>query len=229
VLFCGIKTFRQSCAPAKATLTFSDGEIREVEIRGFGTELVRRSTAGASESFAGQAQAVQITASGSNVIPAGAVSSHDGTFTTSIRFYDTINVVQPNLYATRFRLKGVKPRILLRNTSLETITAIPRFLPVPGDPSNFIDLPSLTLRPLEIADLDLQPLKSAAEGNPEYDQLAVQIINSGKPGSLVRALNGSDEATGMTMTYLCAILARFASQRGPVHGDWIMTSPPLFR
>jgi len=184
--------------PAKATVTFSDGEIREVEIRGFGTEFIRRNTAGASGKSAGQPEAVQITADGGNVIPAGAVSSHDGSFTSSIRFYDTVNVVQPNLYSTRFRLKGVKPRILLRNTSLETITLTPRAVPVPGDPANFIDLPSLTLAAGEIADVDLQPLKAVAEGKPEYDQVAIQIINSGKAGSLVGALNGSDEITGMT-------------------------------
>jgi len=64
--------------PAKATVKFSDGEIREVEIRGFGTEFIRRNTAGASGKSAGQPEAVQITADGGNVIPAGAVSSQIG-------------------------------------------------------------------------------------------------------------------------------------------------------
>jgi hypothetical protein len=114
----------------------------------------------------GEGEAVTIKATGSSgsLIAAGAVTAIDGGFTSSIRFYDTQNVAQPNLYATNFRLKDVKPRMLLRNTGTQTISAILRFIPAPGDPNNFIDLPGVSLVPNQIADVDLQPLKGAAYG-----------------------------------------------------------------
>jgi hypothetical protein len=133
-----------------------------------------------------------------NLITAGAVTAMDGGFTSSIRFYDTQNVAQPNLYATNFRLKHVKPRMLLRNTGSEIIAAIPRFIPVPGDPNSFIDLPSISLRPNEIADVDLEPLKGAVYGRSDFDYVSVQMLNNGSPGSLIGALNGQDETRGMT-------------------------------
>jgi hypothetical protein len=101
-------------------------------------------------------------------------------------------VAQPNLYATNFRLKDITPRLVLRNTGSQMISATPRFIPAPGDPNNFIDLPSVTLNPNEIVDVDIEPLKAVTLGRSEFDHVSVQILNSGAPGSLIGALNGID-------------------------------------
>ena len=184
----------------RAIVKFSNGDNEQVEVPAHGTRLIRRR----SEQFRGRAngegEAVTIKDQGTdgNLITAGAVTAMDGGFTSSIRFYDTQNVAQPNLYATNFRLKHVKPRMLLRNTGTETIAATPRFIPVAGDPNSFIDLPSMSLRPNEIADVDLEPLKGAVSGRSDFDDVSVQMLNTGSPGSLIGALNGQDETKGMT-------------------------------
>jgi len=188
-------------SPAKAELQFSNGDHLLVEVPAFGTEFVRRRYDGSGRTRSEkEPQAVTITANGApgSVIPAGVVSSPDGSFTSAIRFYDTQNAVQPNLYSTRFRLANVKPRMLLRNTGAKTISATPRFLPVGDDPTTFIDLPALTIKPNEVVDVDLQPLESAVQGISKYDAVSIQVLNSGEPGSLIGALNGTDTVTGMT-------------------------------
>ncbi|HMG76124.1 MAG TPA: hypothetical protein VK582_21660, partial [Pyrinomonadaceae bacterium] len=185
---------------ARATVKFSNGDSEDVEVPAFGTRLIRKR----SEQFRlrsnGDGEAVRVSAPDSkgSIIVAGAVTAIDGSFTSSIRFYDTQNIAQPNLYATNFRLKNVKPRMLLRNTGTETISATPRFIPVFGDPNGFMDLPSVTLRPNEIADIDIEPLKGAVYGRPEFDDVSIQVLNTGTSGSLIGALNGHDSSTGMT-------------------------------
>jgi len=189
-----------SDSPALAELQFSNGDVQEVSIPAFGTELVRRRSEERSNSEKGKPEAVTINSKGvtGSVIPAGVIASTDGSFTSAIRFYDTQNIVQPNLYSTRFRLGNVKARMLLRNTGTKTISATPRFLPVGDDPTAFIDLPSVTLEPNQVADVDLKPLESAVQSDSRYDAVSIQVLNSGDPGSLVGALNGIDTVTGMT-------------------------------
>lgn len=185
---------------ARATLKFSNGDSEDVEVPAFGTRLIRKRSEQFRSRSNGGGEAVTITAPGSNgsIIVAGAVTAIDGSFTSSIRFYDTRNVAQPNLYATNFRLKNVKPRMLLQNTGTETISAIPRFIPVFGDPNGFMDLPSVTLRPNEIADIDIEPLKGAVYGRADFDDVSIQVLNTGSSGSLIGALNGQDRSNGMT-------------------------------
>ena len=185
---------------ARATVKFSNGDSEDVEVPAFGTHLIRKRSEQFQLRSNGDGEAVSVSAPGSNgsLIVAGGVAAIDGSFTSSIRFYDTKNVAQPNLYATNFRLRNVKPRMLLRNTGTETISAIPRFIPVFGDPNGFIDLPSVTLRPNEIADVDIEPLKGAVYGRADFDDVSIQVLNTGTSGSLIGALNGHDSSTGMT-------------------------------
>jgi hypothetical protein len=184
-----------SNSTANATLAFSNGNTEEITVPSFGTEVIRKQ----SEYFPTNFGGMTVTAHGSTaLIATGVVTTHDGSFTSSIRFYDTENVAQTNLYATNFRLKNVGARMLLRNTGTQTIAAIPRFVSAAGDPNNFIDLPSVTLAPNEITNVDIDPLKAAVAGRPEFDHVSVQVLNSGPRGSLIGALNGMDEMTGMT-------------------------------
>ncbi|PYS48768.1 MAG: hypothetical protein DMF68_12110 [Acidobacteria bacterium] len=187
--------------PTKAVVQFSNGDSQQVEIPSFGTELIRRhAEQHGANSASIEAEGATVTAAdgSGNLIFAGAVVSDDGSFTSSIRFYDTVNVVQQNLFATNFRLRNVKPLMLLRNTGTESILATPRFRPVSGDANNFIDLAGVTLSPNEIAQVDLSPLVAAAHDRSDFDNVSIEVMNTGQKGSLVGALNGTDETTGLT-------------------------------
>src|SRR5262249_43135691 len=146
-----------SNSATRAVLTFSNGDTDEISIAPFGTRLIRK----AREAFRSDAHGgMTIKAEGSpNLIASGVVSSDHGTFTSSIRFYDTENTAQANLYTTNFRLKNVRPKMVLRNTSDRPIAVTPRFIPSPGDPNDFIDLPSLSIEPNEIKDVDFEQLQ----------------------------------------------------------------------
>lgn len=184
----------------RATAVFADGDFESLEVPGFGTQVLRVKSRKRDSNLIGNAEAITIEAPDSqgSLVATGLVYTKDRSFTSSIRFYDTRNVAQANLYATNFRLTGVQPRLLLRNTGTEKISATPRFLPAPGDPNHFIDLPSVTLAPGEIADVDTQPLKGAVSGISEFDHVSIQVLNNGTAGSLIGALTGKDDETGMT-------------------------------
>lgn len=182
-------------SPLRARATFSNGDTEEMEIAPFGTHLIERKSQSASKR---DGVTLEVLGSNTDLVATGVVTSQDRSFTSSIRFYDTRNVAQPNLYATNFRLKGVNPHLLLRNTGSQTISATPRFIPAPGDPNNFIDLPSVTLNPNESADIDLQPLQAATLGKSEFDHVSIQVLNNGAPGSLIGALNGIDVTRRIT-------------------------------
>ena len=184
----------------KARASFANGDSEDLEVPPFGTHMIKRKGTSQRSNSEGNAEAVTIEAFGTstNIIAAGAVTSRDGSFTSSIRFYDTRFVAQPNLYATNFRLKDVKPSLVLRNTGTETIMATPRFIAALGSPDNFIDLATVTLAPNEVKNVDLEPLNSAVSGKPEFNHVSVQVLNNGKPGSLIGALNGNDSIKKMT-------------------------------
>lgn len=183
-------------ATIKAALRFSDGDSREVTVPSFGTEFIRRHGQPRKEE---QGEAIRITSTdGSGLIVAGVVASDEGRVNSSIRFYDTQNVVQQNVYATNFRLHEVKARLVLRNTGTESIVATPRFRPVDGDPANFIDLASVNLRPNEIESIDLTSLSAGTQGREDFDTVSIEVLNSGPKGSLIGALNGVDANTRLT-------------------------------
>ena len=104
---------------AHATLIFSNGASHVADIGPFATKIVRRSEVlGLLSSDADQAEAVSINYTGTagSLIPTGFISSASGGFTSNIRFYNTPNVVQSNLYANNLRLKDNVPHMVLRNT-----------------------------------------------------------------------------------------------------------------
>ena len=102
----------------RATVKFSNGDEEDVEVPAFGTRLIRKRSEQFRGRTNGEGEAVTINASGpgGSLVAAGAVTAINGSFTSSIRLYDTQNVAQPNLYATNFRLNHIEPRMLLRNT-----------------------------------------------------------------------------------------------------------------
>ncbi len=185
----------------KAKLQFSDGDSQEIDVPSFGTELVRKNSQprGGGRNTEG-AEAVRITAAdgSSDLVVAGAVTAKNDSFTSSIRFYDTKNVAQQNLYATNFRLHGASSKLVLRNTGAEDIIATPRFRPVKGDPNDFIDLGGISLKPDETKSIDLDSLSQGTHGRSDFDTVSVDILNSGSKGSLIGALNGVDQKNGLT-------------------------------
>lgn len=179
-----------------ATLTYSNGETEQVNVAPYATEIVKRRNNGQNQSDT-KAESVRIESSGElgRLIPTGLVVSNNGGFASSIRFYDPQNIAQPNLYATNFRLKDSTPHLVLKNTSDNPVTAQPRFLPASGEGGGVVELPAVTIAANAIKEVDLTGLVTAAKTRADLDSASVQIINSGAAGSLVGAINTTNNLT----------------------------------
>lgn len=181
----------------KAKVEFSNGDYEEVEVPSFGTEFVRRRE---NKHDSDEAEAVRITAldGSGDLIPAGAVTGKKQGFSSSIRFYDTKNVAQQNLYATNYRLHHVSSKIVMRNTGTESLIATPRLRPAQGDPNDFIDVGGISLGPQEIRSVDLASISNGTLGRADFDTVSIEVLNSGAKGSLIAALNGVDQNSGLS-------------------------------
>lgn len=184
-----------SDAPAAATLTFSNGDVEQINLAPYATKVVERKNNGQNRI---ESESAAITSSGQSgrVITTGFVSSKDD-FASSIRFTDTENVAQPNLYATNFRLKNTTPRIVLKNTTTSAVTARPRFIPMSGEGGGVVELPALTIQPNAVREVNLNALTNAARARADLDSVSVQIINSSATGSLIGAANFTSDTTGI--------------------------------
>ncbi len=192
-----------SSTALQTNLQFSNGDSQIVHIAPYATEYVRLRARGGNnthELVDGGGESVRVNTEGpdGSLKAVGLVAAADGRLLSSIRFYDTPNVGQPHLFATNMKLRGYAPRIVLKNTSATTISAQPRFRPAAGEDGQPVELAPVTLRPGEIAELNLHPLMSAAAGRTDLDSVSVQIINSGAAGSLIGALNGVALQTNAT-------------------------------
>lgn len=185
-----------SNTPAPVTLTFSNGETQQFTVAPFATKIITRQSIQSQS----EAESVKITSSGQTgrLITTGAMTTTDGNFTSSIRFYDTQNIVQSNLYATNFRLKNSTPYIVLKNTTASAITAQPRFLPTAGEGSGVVQLSPVTIPANGLKKLNLTPLMNAAATRQDLNSVVVQIINSGTAGSLIGAANTTNNSNGIT-------------------------------
>jgi hypothetical protein len=178
----------------QTTALFSNGETQVVTIAPFATEFVRR-TAHEGQGNDGSSESVRLTTVGpaGSLRVAGFVLGGEQNFNTSIRFADTKNAAQPNLYATNLRLDNHVPRLLLENTSDSAVSARPKFFPASGEQGNPIELPEIILGPRQIADVDLRPLTEAATRRTDLSSVSVQVLNSGAAGSLIGALYSRDK------------------------------------
>ena len=183
-----------------ASLEFSGGEVEEVELAPFASQVIRRHAdqRGGRSATRGRAESVIIRPRGSmdRLTATGVVYSADGKFTGMTRFYNLENPFQANLYATRFRVKDNVPHLLLRNTTGANLTVQPKFRSVSDQASDAVELPSITLGPNQVTELNLDPLLTAATHRSDLDEVSVQIVNSGAPGSLIGALYGTNQRTG---------------------------------
>ncbi len=150
-------------------LQFSNGDAQVVHIAPHATEYVRPRTRNGNsthEQLDGRGESVRLETVGpaGSLKVGGLVAGADSRLLSSIRFYDTQNVVQPHLFATNVKLRGHVPRIVLKNTSATSVSAQPRFRPATGEDGIPVELPPVTLAPGEIAELNLDPLIAAAAG-----------------------------------------------------------------
>lgn len=61
-----------------------------------------------------------------------------------------------------------------------------------------MELPSITLKPQQVADVDLSVLRQAVSSRSDLDTVSVQILNSGAPGSLIGAAYSRERGTQLT-------------------------------
>ncbi len=177
----------------RTTAQFSDGETKEIDIPAGATRFIRQ------RSRQRDTDSVKLTTAGpeGSMRVMGFIVAEDNSFTSSIRFYDTKRIVQPNLYAVNFRLRKASPRMVIKNTGATEVSAQPRFFSTSGEPDNPVELPVMTLRPQQIAEVDLRALKEAAASRTDLDSVSVQIHNSGAPGSLIGAAYSSDRLSSL--------------------------------
>jgi hypothetical protein len=102
------------------------------------------------------------------------------------------------LYGVNLRLKNASPRLLLKNTTDSAITTRPSFLSATGDQEHAVNLPTMTLGPLDTVDLDLKPLIKASSIRTDLAAVTMQVTNSGGPGSLIGAAYSTDDMSGLT-------------------------------
>jgi hypothetical protein len=185
-----------SSNPIHTTAQFSDGEIQEIDIAPLATHYIRRNNSNNSSNR----QSVKLMTNGAagSLKAGGYVASADGgnndRFASSIRFYDTPGVVQPKLFANNFRVKNSVSHLLLKNTSTSSITTQAQFRPTDGNGEPMM-LPPVTLDAGEIVEVNLQPLQAANRN--DLDSVSVQIDNTGAAGSLIGALSGKNQTTGV--------------------------------
>lgn len=141
-------------------LDFSNRDSQVVDIAPHATEYVRLHPGGrnhARGSDDGPGESLRLTTIGAagSLKVAGLVTAADSRLVSSIRFYDTKSMVQQHLFATNMPLRGYEPHILLSNTSDASILAQPRFRSASGEGGGPVELPSISLPPHEIVELDL--------------------------------------------------------------------------
>jgi hypothetical protein len=175
----------------RTTAQFADGDSEDVDIPAGVTKFIRR------HARERDIESVKLSAAG----PAGSmrvmgfVVADDQNFTSSIRFYDTMRTVQPNLYATNLRLKNTVPRVVLKNTSQLDTSARLRFFSAAGEQYNPVELPTVTVRPQQVVDVDLSALREAAASRTDLESVSVQVLNNGAPGSLIGAAYSRERAS----------------------------------
>lgn len=180
--------------PTGATVNFGDGDSRTINLAPHATEIIRHHRTG----DAGSASvAITITGMPGSVIPSGVIASKDGSFNSAIRFYDTKRTKQPKLFANGLRLSGITPHMVLKNTTPSSLTAQPKFIPPGGIAASPFVLPEIKLGPNELIEVDLTALSQVVRNRNDLDVVSVEVANSGAPGSLIGALYGINNQSGM--------------------------------
>lgn len=178
-----------------ATVTFSDGHARTVSLPPHATEVVRQKHRNSGT----ESVKVEVTGAAGSVVPTGVITARDGSFNSVIRFYSPSLTRQPHLFANGFRVAGMNPHMILKNTTSSSITVQTEFLPGSGRANaDTLILPPINLGPNALTEVDLTPLKRAAMFGNVMDTVSVQVANNGAPGSVIGSIYGIDETTGLS-------------------------------
>lgn len=177
-----------------ATLTFNDGGTRTVKMKPHETEIIRHSDRGKDGA---ESVRIEVTGAAGSIVPTGIITARDGSFNSVIRFYNPKAAKQSHLFANGFRVAGVTPHMMLKNTTSAALTVQAEFIPLSGtlSGSTFI-LSNINLNPNEVTEVDLSGLQRMAAKNPALKTVSVQITNTGAPGSVIGSLYGIDQSTG---------------------------------
>lgn len=179
-------------APTSAEVSFGGQGTQTINLAPHATEVVRQQTSGPASAR------IEITGAPGSIIPAGVIATGDGSFTSTIRFYDTKKAKQPHLFAGGLRLADVTPHMVLKNTSPSPVNARPEFIPLEGgEAAQPVFLPEVVLEPQETVDVDLSGLLQAAGGRRDMGVVSARVVNSGGPGSLIGSLYSFNRKTGM--------------------------------
>jgi hypothetical protein len=174
-----------------ASVTFGNGHVRNVELAPHATEVLRES----NHNENAESVRIAVTGAAGSVIPAGIITTKDGSFNSAIRFYDTAGAKQSRLFANGFGLRGVTPHMILKNTTTSSIAVLPKVMPLAGRAGLFT-LPQVVLGPEEITEVDLSPLVLEARTRHDLDVISVEVENYSGAGSLIGSLYGVDERSG---------------------------------
>lgn len=181
-------------AATGATVSFGNGDTQTIDLAPHGTQVIRHEH---SAKTGTESVKIEFAGAPGSIIPTGVITSQDGTFNSVIRFYDTKGAKQSHLFANGFRLGGVTPHMVLKNTSASALTAQPKFLASGGVSADPVSLPDVSLAPGETKEIDLATLLQAAGSRPDLDVVSVQVANSGAPGTLIGSLYGVNNSTGV--------------------------------
>jgi hypothetical protein len=182
-------------AATNATVQFGNEPEQNVSLAPHATQIIRRTHDGKAS---GDSVIIHTYGVIGSVVPAGLIAAADGSFNSTIRFYDTEHAKQPNLFANGARLAGVTPHLVLKNTTTAAIVATPKFLPLAGSTAgDSMNLPNVTIAPNQVVELDLRALSQAAQRRNDLATVSIQVENSGAPGSLIGALYCQNPTTGI--------------------------------
>lgn len=181
-----------SDAATSVAVSFGNGHTRNVNLPPHATEVVK-------EQYRDEGSAsveLKVTGPVGSVVPAGLITTKDGSFNSVIRFYDPTKAKQPNLYANGFRLKGTTPHMVLKNTTQSSIAVLPRIIPLAGT-TGTLTLSQVSLSAYEAKEVDLSELRQATTGRGDLDVVSLEVTNWAAPGSVIGSLYGTNNRTGI--------------------------------
>jgi hypothetical protein len=179
--------------PTSAKVDFGNERERTIHIAPRATKLLRYRT-----DVGGNLQSTRITVTGAagSIVPTGLITSDNGQFNSVVRFYNPKGAVQSSLFANGFRVSGVTSHLVLKNTTSSPIAVVSKFIPVAGA-QKALSLPQTVLAPDSVTEVDLTPLLAASKKRVDLQVVSVEISNLAAPGSVIGALYGTDDATGV--------------------------------
>ena len=181
-----------SDAATSANVRYANGETRTVTLMPHATELVRQNYRNQGP----ESIRIEVTGPAGSIVPTGLITTKNGSFNSVIRFYDPSAAKQPNLYANGLRLAGVKPHVVLKNTTQSAIAVLPKVIPAAGKTGE-LTLSQVSLGANETKEVELSELLSAVKNRADLDVVSLEITNWGAPGSVIGSIYAQNDRRGI--------------------------------